>query len=149
METIVRWKTGVFHADPKKCYEEIVSIGEEVTPEQVLKKAEDQSTELNKCFTWTDSVAAQKWRRYEAVKVMNSLIVIVRPDSDENNEPTQFRLLMKNEKTEGTGYKQVVTMIRDEDEYSKLLKQAYAELQAFKAKYSCLSELSAIISLIP
>jgi hypothetical protein len=39
-------------------------------------------------------------------------------------------------------------MVRDEDEYRKLLEQAYAELHSFKQKYSCLSELANILELI-
>ena len=150
METIIKWKTGVFHADPEKVYREISEIGEEVTPEQVLKKAKDTSTELNKCFNWDDADCAYRYRLYQARQIMGNLIVITRPDSnDEKKEPVQFRLLMKNETHQGSGYKQVLTMIRDEDEYQKLLNQAMAELKVFKQKYSCLSELSEIISLIP
>ena len=150
METIIKWKTGVYHADPAKVYQEITEIGDEVTPEQVLNRAKDKGTELNKCFNWDDADCAYRYRVWQARQIMGSLIVITRPDKDdEKKEPVQFRLLMKNETHAGSGYKQVLTMVQNEDEYQKLLNQAMTELKVFKQKYSCLSELSEIIALIP
>lgn len=150
MQTIIKWQTSLFSkADPVKCYEEITSIGDEVTPEQVVEKGMDPSTELSKCFTKDDSEAAYKWRIEEARHIMRQLIVITKPDKDEEDkEPVQFRVLMKNETKQGSGYKQTIVMIRDKDEYQKLLDQAYEELRRFKKKYSMLSELSEILDLI-
>lgn len=150
METIIKWQTSLFSkADPVKCYEEITSIGDEVTPEQVVEKGMDPNTELSKCFTKDDSEAAYKWRIEEARHIMRQLIVITKPDKEEEDkEPVQFRVLMKNEIKRGSGYKQTIVMIRDEDEYRKLLDQAYEELRRFKRKYSMLSELSEILDLI-
>ena len=150
METIIKWQTSLFSkADPVKCYEEITSIGDEVTPEQVVEKGMDPNTELSKCFTKDDSEAAYKWRIEEARHIMRQLIVITVPDKDdEEKEPVQFRVLMKNDNARGSGYKQTIVMVRDEDEYQKLLDQAYEELRRFKRKYSMLSELSEILDLI-
>lgn len=150
MQTIIKWQTSLFSkADPVKCYEEITSIGDEVTPEQVVEKGMDPSTELSKCFTKDDSEAAYKWRIEEARHIMRQLIVITKPDKDEEEkEPVQFRVLMKNDNSHSSGYKQTIVMVRDEDEYKKLLDQAYEELRRFKRKYSMLSELSEIMDLI-
>lgn len=152
METIIKWQTTMFNkADPAKCYDEITSIGDEVTPSQVVEKAESEDSELHKCFTWDDTEAAGLWRLKEAREVMRQLIVITRPDPEEpeeQKEPVQFRLLMKNDNSHSSGYKQTIVMVRDEDEYKKLLDQAYAELRTFKNKYSMLSELKEILDLI-
>lgn len=149
MQTIIKWKTGIFHADPKLCYEEIISIGDEVTPEQVLEKATDATTELHKCINWDDADCARRYRLDQCGQILRSLIVVTRPTEEEHREPMQFRVLVKNETHAGSGYKQIMAVVQDEDEYQKLLKQAMYELQVFKNKYSCLSELSEIISLIP
>jgi hypothetical protein len=150
VQTIIKWQTSLFSkADPVKCYEEITSIGDEVTPKQVVEKGMDPSTELSKCFTKDDSEAAYKWRIEEARHIMRQLIVITKPDKEEEDkEPVQLRVLMKNETKQGSGYKQTIVMVRDEDEYKKLLDQAYEELRRFKRKYSMLSELSEIMDLI-
>lgn len=148
VQTIIKWKTGIFKADAGKCYEEIQQIGEEVKPEQVLDKARNESSELHKCFDWDDSSAAEKYRLFQARNVLNQLIVVVHEEAKDNRQPVQFRVMLKNERDKGSGYKQTIVMMKDEDEYQKLLKQAYAELHAFKQKYSCLSELANILALI-
>lgn len=147
-QTIIKWKTGIFKANASKCYEEIQQIGDEVQPEQVLDKARDKSSELHKCFDWNDSSAAEKYRLFQARNVLNQLIVVVREEEKDNNEQIQFRVMLKNDTARGSGYKQTLVMVRDEDEYKKLLESAYRELHAFKQKYSCLSELSEILALI-
>lgn len=148
VETIIKWSTGgIFKADASKCYEEIKKIGEEVKPEQVLDKARDDSSELHKCFDWDDSSAAEKYRLHQARLVINHLIV-VQHEIEEEKEPIQFRVMLKNSSDKGSGYKQTLVMIRDEDEYKKLLDNAYRELHSFKQKYQCLSELAEIIALI-
>lgn len=152
MQTIIKWQTDMFwKADPVKCYEEITSIGDEVTPEQIVKKGKDPKSELSKCFTKDDAEAANKYRLWEARQILRQLIVITRPDpenEDEKSEPIQFRLMMKNETSRGSGYKQTLVMIRDEDEYQKLLNMAQEELRVFKRKYSMLTELREILDLI-
>lgn len=147
VETIIKWKTGIFNANAEKCYEEIQQIGDEVTPQQVVLVASDSNSELHKCFDWDDSSAAEKYRLHQARLVMNQLIVVKR-EPEKPKEPIQFRVMMKNEQESGSGYKQTLVMLRDEDEYKKLLDQAYRELRAFKQKYSCLSELAEILALI-
>ena len=149
VETIIKWSiNGIFKADANKCYEEIQQIGDEVKPEQVLDKARDEDSELHKCFDWNDSTAAEKYRLFQAKQVINHLIVIQRNDEEKESQPVQFRVMLKNERTKESGYKQTIVMVRDEDEYRKLLEQAYAELHSFKQKYSCLSELANILELI-
>lgn len=149
VETIIKWSLkDIFKADAQKCYEEIQEIGEEVKPEQVVKRAKDKSSELHKCFDWDNTIAAEKWRLNQARSVLNHLVVIKHEVDDPKSEPIQFRVMMKNDRSELSGYKQTIVMVKDEDEYRKLLNQAYEELRAFKQKYQCLSELSEIIALI-
>lgn len=149
VETIIKWSvSGIFKADANKCYQEIQQIGDEVKPEQVVDRAKDTGSELHKCFDWDDTSAAEKYRLYQARNVIRSLIVVKRDVEEEASEPIQFRVMMKNETNRDSGYKQTVVMVRDEDEYKKLLDQAYRELKVFKQKYSCLAELADIIALI-
>lgn len=149
VETIIKWSvSGIFKADANKCYDEIQAIGDEVKPEQVLDKAKDRKSELHKCFDWNDSSAAEKYRLFQAKQVLNHLIVVKHDMEDPDDEPVQFRVMLKNDDSKGSGYKQTIVMIRDEDEYRKMLDQAYKELAAFKKKYACLSELAEIIALI-
>ena len=140
-----RWNLGVgiVKADAQKCAEEIMAIGEDVRPEQVLEKARNEDTELHKCFTWDDTIAAEKYRLVEARRVLKLLII-------EEKEPPQDRppIRLFHKTKEGEGYKHVELVVKKPDEYEALLARAYAELKAFKAKYAMLEELREIFDLI-
>lgn len=149
VETVIKWSIkDIFKADASKCYEEISAIGDEVKPEQVVERARDTSSELHKCFEWNDTAAAERYRIIQARSVINHLIVVKKDSEASDVNPIQFRVMMKNDRSESSGYKQTIVMVKDEDEYRKLLQQAYAELHAFKQKYACLAELSNILALI-
>lgn len=138
------WKMGgFFNADAEKVADEILDIGGTVTPQQVLEKARDKNTELHKCFEWDDAIASEKYRLIQARDVIRFLVI------EEEKEPVDRPKVKAFYVTESSGgYKPVEYIVRKEDEYKKLLERAWAELRAFKAKYSMLSELEEIFNLI-
>ena len=73
--------------------------------------------------------------------------MIVRQNPDKEPEKTNIRLLV-NDGTNTNTYKPIRFVVKKQDEYEQLLEKARAELQAFKRKYSNLSELEEILSLI-
>lgn len=46
---------GIYKADAQKVADEIGD--KKVTPQEILEKARDETSELHKCFEWDDSVA--------------------------------------------------------------------------------------------
>lgn len=145
---VAKWSaTGTrFGADAQKCYEEIMEICddfESATPQAVLEKARDESAELHKCFTWDDSIAAERYRLTEARLVTRQLVI---KEVEVPKDRPEVRLFYKTDNE--SGYKPTQIIVRQEDEYKKLLARAYAELRAFKAKYSMLKELQEIFELI-
>lgn len=148
MAIIAKWSaTGKrFGADAQKVYEEIMEICDDLesaSPKDILEKARSEDTELHKCFTWDDSVAAEKWRLNEARVVARQLVI--REEKIPVDRP-EVRLLYSTDNK--SGYKPTTTIVRVQGEYEELLKRAYAELQAFKAKYSMLTELQEIFEAI-
>jgi len=137
----VKWIGTGFKGDAKIVYEEIQSIGESYTPHEILEYArENEDSELHKCFEWDDTVAAEKWRVHTARLICCSLkVVVIR----EEKEPVAFRLI-QNDKGE-KAYKPVTLTVRNNDEYSRLLKQAKAELAAFRKRFKSIVELEAVI----
>lgn len=99
------WGKHFFKADATKCASEIMEICDQMesaTPQQILEKARDESTELHKCFTWDDSIAAEKYRIHEARQIVCQL-KIVEQDIDNKSKPTAIRVFYK---TDGkSGYK--------------------------------------------
>lgn len=138
------WKlNGLFKADPQKVYEEINLLGEEITPDQIVEAAKNKKSELHKCFTWDNTIAAEKWRRHEARQIMCFLVIKETNEDTEDNYPV--RIFNKNDTG---GYKTAERIFRNDNEYQKLLQAAYSELHAFKLKYARLQELSEILELI-
>lgn len=148
MAIVAKWSaTGTrFGADPQKCYEEIREICEDVEsapPQEILERARDETSELHKCFTWDDTVAAERWRLNEARVVARQLVI---KEVEVPKDRPEIRLFYKTDNE--SGYKPTEIIVKQEDEYKQLLARAYAELRAFKAKYSMLNELQEIFALI-
>lgn len=114
-----KWKEGYgfFNkADANKVAQEIRSIGENATTQQIVDKARDESTELHKCFEWDDAVAGEKYRLVQARYVVCHLVI------QEEKVPTdrpEVRFFYKPEKSDG--YKPTQVIVRKEDEYQALL----------------------------
>ena len=150
IKVLATWKsdTGIFKnkANAQLCAEEILSIGDEATAKQIVDKARNNETELHKCFEWNNDVAAEMYRIQQARDIVANLVIVRTEEQIEKNEP-EIRVFHKPTTT--SGYKPIQVIIQNKDEYQELLKRAYAELSAFKRKYSNLQELDYIISLIP
>lgn len=144
---VATWKSGLglFKADPQKVAEEIIAIGDEATPAQILEKGRSEETELHKCFEWNDSIAAEKYRLSQARKICEVLVIQRLPDAPK--EAPEIRIFHKTEST--GGYKPINRIVQNDDEYQKLLQRAFAEFHALKIKYQNLQELDYITSLIP
>lgn len=144
---VATWKSGLglFKADPQKVAEEIIAIGDEATPAQILEKGRSEETELHKCFEWNDSIAAEKYRLSQARKICEVLVIQRLPDAPK--EAPEIRIFHKTEST--GGYKPINRIVQDNDEYQKILQRAFAEFHALKIKYQNLQELDYITSLIP
>lgn len=136
----VEWSMKLFKADAEKVHSELETI-ETKSPQNIVDYAEAHpDSELYKCFTWDDTKAANEWRKQEARQVCRLLVFT----DDETNEPTQIRVLQKAT----DAYKPVKTIVRNNDEYAKLLARAKAELKAFRERYKQINELEKVLEAI-
>ena len=139
---MIKWVVpGIYKASPEKVYAEIMSIGDSITPEQVVTFAENPSTTLHGLFEWDDKKAAHKYRLIEAQKIIRSIVMV---DENKKDAP-KIRCIVSTGSNDHV-YKPTVSVVRNEDEYLKLLETAMRELAAFKQKYRNLKELETIIS---
>jgi len=129
--------------DAQTVAEEILSIGDSATPEQIIARAKDENTELHKCFTWNVQKAAQKCWIQEARNVVGCLVIKRGEVKEDEPEIRTFH------KIDGCGYKPMIQIFKRQDEYQALLQEAYAALQSFKRKYQSLQELDWLISQFP
>lgn len=136
------WKIGgLFKADACEVAKEIYSMGDSVKPADLVEFARNPESELHKCFEWDDSVAGEKYRELQASKVLRLLVVTKKPVEQE--APKQYRLFVNTGDNSGD-YKPLTLVMRNQTEYESLLETARQELQAFKKKYSMLTELAEI-----
>lgn len=148
MAIVAKWSAvGTrYGADAQKVYEEIMEICDDLesaSPKDILEKAREEETELHKCFTWNDSVAAERWRMHEARLIVRQLVI--KEEAVPKDRP-EVRVFYKTDNE--SSYKPTELIVTKQDEYKELLKRAYAELQTFKRKYSMLKELQEIFDLI-
>ena len=144
MEIKAVWKTGyVGKGNAQLCAEEIMSIGDDVSAEQVVEFAKNPDSELHKSFTWDNDIAAAKWRVHEARQVLCNLVIKKVDGEKKKVEP--IRLFHK---IENGHYKPLTLIVQNEDEYESLLRQCKEALQSLKRKYSSLSEYQEIWDLI-
>lgn len=138
------WKEG-YHGkgNPQLCAEEIMSIGDDVSAEQIVEFARNPESELHKSFTWDNDIAAEKWRVHEARQVLCNLVI--KKTDGKKQEREEIRLFHN---IESGHYKLISVIIQNEDEYQSLLRQCREALQTLKRKYSSLSEYQDIWDLI-
>lgn len=139
------WKVdGFYKADASKVLNELSELGNEYSLSDVVEKAKDKNSEMHSIFEWDDSVAGEEYRKIQAGKMVRNLVIV---RNDETEERTNVRYFVSTGKRDST-YTPTRLVIRNQDAYEKLLERAYAELRAFKEKYSTLSELEEILALI-
>lgn len=140
MKKRIYWGGMNFKGDAESVYYEIQTLGDSYTPDDIVEKAKDPSTELHKCFDWDDTIAAEKWRRQTARFICCSLKVVV---TTTKGKPQEMRVIQSDKSL--PAYKPVTFTVRNEDEYSKLLDQAKAELTSFKKRFASIVELENVI----
>lgn len=141
----IEWKLkGQFNADAERVYHELQEIGDTYTPDDVLERAKDETSELHKCFEWDDTVAAYRWRKQTARMVCNSIVLtVVEDDTDE--PPKQFRLIQHTGEEE-EGYESAVKLYTNPEKFNRLLERMKRDANTFIARYETLPEAAEIIT---
>lgn len=126
----------------EKCYRECETLSE-ITPENVLDKARDDSTELHKCFEWDNSIAGEKYRLIQARDVIRHFVVEYKKDEEEPQKIRTYQI-----STTTNQYKPTRVILQNPDEYSALLERAKDELRDIQRRYNTLAELEEVFAAI-
>lgn len=119
-----------------------------ITPLSLVEWAEDHpDSALYRRFDWDDGLAAAKWRLAQA---RNILHVYVKMDIPEHLEPVTVRayVSLPADRLDGSGYRPILEVFRDEDRKGQLLKMAKGELRSFRYKYKTITELAEVFTAI-
>ena len=118
----------------------------EVTRKGLLDASRDEASPTHKLFEWDDDVAAEKWRMYQAGKVLQALkITIITPDREKQTQRAYVNVIPKD--VEGS-YRSFNIAMTQVDLREGVLQRALRELTTFQEKYSNLTELSKVFDAI-
>ena len=110
-----------------------------VTPEAVVKYAENEKTALHGAFEWDDSVAGPLYRLEQARSLIRHSFVFLELPEEPGRQITIRRYTHVDD-----GYAETLTLFKDPEDRNYVLAQAQAEFAAFKRKYAHLKELAAL-----
>lgn len=125
----------------KKVDQEILAIGDGVTPNAVVDKAKDPKSALHQQFDWDDSSAATKYRLIHARWLIRT-VTFVSATVSTPERSVKAPVFVKDPETRDQGYRMVVK-VRDEKETA--VKVMLSELQRVEA---CLVRAKAIADVL-
>lgn len=139
-----KWKTGSYQTKVSaqiagEICEKLEAEGR-LNAEALVEISRPKDAPLHALFEWDNRKAAAEWRKHQARNLINSIEIVV-----EEAEPVRAFFNIERKSAE---YLSIATICREPGNYQTLLRQATAELKAFKRKYSQISELNQIFAMI-
>lgn len=127
------WKSVGFNADVQKVGEELERINE-ITNKNVLEYAKDNiDSELHKCFEWNDEIASEKYRLIQATRLISSISFVIQ---EEPIKKQKVYYSIKTEEKEIHSFKNIKSILENENEYYALCNKAKKELENCKNNYN-------------
>jgi hypothetical protein len=140
------WSATSYEADANKVGKELERIErkEELTRESVSKFAKNKKSELHKCFEWDDSIAGEKYRLYQASNILTSISIVY---EEEPKRTTRMYVSIKNAENQRE-YKNIVSVLENDEEYQQLLDKAERDFVSYKDKYQNMIQLNDLKNII-
>ena len=146
---------------PKTISEELLEIQSMndglIDPIKVVDYARNPSTSLHKKFQWDDTIAAEKYRIYQARNIIRLELVVIQADShgsvyilsditEEKGKIVRAFVSLEDDRQaeDSRGYRSVMDVLSCEDLRVKMLEQAKNDMNIFRRKYSVLHELAKV-----
>lgn len=129
----------------KTVYEELQEIEARngiLKPESVVEYARNPTTTLHTQFEWDDAKASEQWRLQQARQIIRVAVTVL-PHTETT---TRAFVSLKEDRYNGSGYRNIASVLSDEEMRRKLLDEAMEDIKSFRSRYSELKELSAIFS---
>lgn len=142
MENVYKWVEGSkMGGDPNVAGKVCAELAEQgrLTPEELVNVSRDAESPLHWMFEWDDSVAAEKYREVQARKIIRSVEVVL---ADSPIPQRAFQTV------EHKTYQSIERVMGSEQMRRILLNNAKRELDAFRRKYSRLTELALVFEAI-
>ena len=134
------WKHTGFDADAQLVGEELekLELAGEITSEIVLDFArKNPESETYKCFEWDDSIAGEKFRRYQATHIMSSIAIKIK---EEPVETQRVYVSVRTSSDKVRKFKNIKEVLKNDEEYRQLVNKAKDDFINCKEKYERLLE---------
>lgn len=143
-----KWKVdGFYKGDANKVGEELSFIEKdgELTNENVLEFARTyKDSELHKCFEWNDAVCGRKYRLIQASQIIQNIAIVI---SEEPQETTKAFVNVKTTE-EKKVFKNIVSVIENDEEYNQLKEKAKKDFLSYKDRYDKIIKLKDLKQII-
>ena len=125
------------------------SLGRDsVTARELLDASRGEDSPLHSCFEWDDSIAAEKYRLWQARHIINSIEIEVITESRPAFKTRMFlNVATVAPKNQGE-FVGVDVVITNKDYRDCVLQNALRELRAFQRKYAAYEELMGVCKAI-
>lgn len=112
-------------------------------PVDVVEAAADEEHPLHDRFVWNDSLAAHRYRLWQARELI-AVAVKVMPRT--NVHIRAYVSLLGDRDKDGGGYREITTVLEDDDLRDALLAEALAELKRIERRYRALKVLEPVFA---
>lgn len=120
-----------------------------ITPEIVLADARSPKSDLHQFFEWDDGVAAEKWRREEARKLIAAIVVVYEPTGGKS-KPQEIRAYysVSRDEDEPRSFVATARIMSDEKMRAELIANALRDLARWEERYKSLKEFAEVFAAI-
>ena len=146
---VYEWKGYNYKVKAQVVGEEIEKIEKEkgiVTPAEVVTRAKSKKNPMHSLFEWDDRKAAEAHRLHQARQMICALTIV---DAEVSQSPVRAFVNIETKAPAKQGlFANIKKAMTDAESREVVLRNAYAELVAFRHKYESLSELTGIFEKI-
>lgn len=145
---VYQWRTNNYKTDPNVAgmvFRDLeASVG--LTSTNVVNASRSEDAPLHKEFEWRDNIAAERFREEQARLMIGNLYVI--NEATPNVEPVRAFLTLERNQKQKSEFVNIEAIMRSPEKRDSLFDIALRELNAFRRKYSNLSEFSEVFAAI-
>ena len=140
-ETMVyEWKVkGLYKVSADVAADVMNQLAEQdnLNAQALVEASEAEDAPLHDEFEWDNDIAGDEWRKHQARRMINALVIKKEAETEEK----PCRMFFKVE-TGTSNYESIDAIVRSENKMQKLADSAYREFLAFQTKYQQILKLA-------
>lgn len=148
-----KWKAGSqFKVKAQVAVEAIENLQrtlgrETITAKELLDDARDVNAPLHCCFEWDDTIAAEKYREWQARHLIHSIEVVI-TKSDHPVTVRQYLNIKPVGAREEGAFAPIQVILKNPTLREQALSNALSELHSFQKRYAAYEELTGVFDAI-